>query len=365
MNSSTSERRQQAFRGCERFLNAHGPRRAQAELRLLAELATDHDADTYGAGGVLEELETQVATLLGKPAAVFMPSGTMAQQIAMRLHAEDANRETIAFHPTCHLELHEQRGYQELHGLRARLVGRRDRVIELPDLVALAEPVAALLLELPQREIGGLLPSYEQLAAQAEWARVRGVALHMDGARLWECAPYYGRPYPELCSLFDSVYVSFYKVLGAIAGAVLAGEPSFINRARLWQRRHGGNLVTLYPLALSARHHLERRLPRMAQYKAGAARVAALLASIDGIRLSCNPPPTNMFHAFFPVGAENLLEASTAIALQHKVALITRTRPCDIPGLSAVEISIGDAAEEIEDEELGSLFRELVARATA
>jgi threonine aldolase len=363
MNSSTSERRQEVFRACERFLNAHGPRRARAELSTLASLATDQDADTYGAGGALDVLEKQVAALLGKPAAVFMPSGTMAQQIAMRLHAEDKGRQDIAFHPTCHLELHEQQGYGRLHGLRARLVGRRERLIELRDLVALSEPFAALLLELPQREIGGLLPSFEALSAQAEWARVRGVALHLDGARLWECAPFYGRTYAELASLFDSVYVSFYKVLGAIAGAVLAGEASFIARARIWQRRHGGNLVTLYPLALSARHRLEQRLPRMAEYQARAARVAAVLGATPGVRLSCNPPPTNMFHAFFPVDGERLLEASAALAKERRVAVFTRTRACDVPGYSCVEISIGDAASAIEDGELGELVSEILERA--
>jgi threonine aldolase len=363
MSSSTSARRQEVFRGCERFLNAHGPRRAQAELLALASAATDQDADYYGAGGALEALEKQVAALLGKPAAVFMPSGTMAQQIAMRLHAEDAGCRTIAFHPTCHLELHEQRGYGKLHGLEAQLVGRRDRLIELSDLEALSEPLAALLLELPQRELGGLLPSFEALTAQAEWARRRGVALHMDGARLWECAPFYARPYAELSSLFDSVYVSFYKVLGAIAGAALAGDEAFVARARIWQRRHGGNLVTLYPMALSARLALEQRLPRMAEYQARAQRVAACLRGIEGVSISCDPPPTNMFHAFFPVDAERLIEASVALAGERKVAVFTRTRPCDVPGYCSVEISIGDAASAIDEGELDSLVRELIERA--
>jgi threonine aldolase len=363
MNSSASERRQEVFRACERFLNAHGPRRARAELHTLASLATDQDADTYGAGGVLDALEKQVAALLGKPAAVFMPSGTMAQQIAMRLHAEDTGRPCIAYHPTCHLELHEQQGYERLHGLRACLVGRRERLIALADLVALSEPIGALLLELPQREIGGLLPSHDELTAQAEWAKARGIPLHLDGARLWECAPFYDRSYADLASLFDSVYVSFYKALGAIAGAVLAGEEAFIARARIWQRRHGGNLVTLYPLALSARYHLERRLPRMAEYQARATRVAAVLGAIPGVRLSCNPPPTNMFHAFFPVDGERLLDASAALASERGVAVFTRTRACDVPGYSAVEISIGDAASAIEDEELGELVSEILERA--
>jgi threonine aldolase len=87
----------------------------------------------------------------------------------------------------------------------ARLVGDARALITRADLSAIHEPVAALLLELPQREIGGLLPPWEELAAQAEWARAHGVALHMDGARLWESAPFYERSYAEVAALFDSV----------------------------------------------------------------------------------------------------------------------------------------------------------------
>jgi threonine aldolase len=81
-------------------------------------------------------------------------------------------------------------------------------------------------LELPQREIGGLLPEWDDLVAQAAWTRERGIALHLDGARLWEAAPFYERSYAEIAGLFDSVYVSFYKGLGALAGPRLRATRS-------------------------------------------------------------------------------------------------------------------------------------------
>jgi threonine aldolase len=351
------------FRSCERFLNGHGPRRCAAELAALSAVAEDHHNDSYGAGGASSALEREVATLLGKPAAVFMPSGTMAQPIALRIHAERARCTRVAFHPTCHLELHEHRGYQELHGLSAVLVGRRDRLIERADLDAVKDPVAALLFELPQREIGGHLPSWTALTEQLTWAKERGIACHLDGARLWECAPFYQLSYAEIAGGFDSVYVSFYKALGAIAGAALAGSEEFVAQARIWQRRHGGNLVSMYPFALSAREALKQRLGKMAQYRERAQHIARCFCSIPGVRVSPHPPHTNMFHAFFPVPAERLIAASAALAETEKVALFTRTRACDMPGHCAVEISIGDGASALSDDELEQLVRRLLDRA--
>jgi threonine aldolase len=289
----------------------------------------------------------------------------MAQQIALRIHADRVGCRTVAFHPTSHLELHEQRGYSHLHQLHARLVGRRDRLIELTDLEAVTEPLAALLLELPQREIGGALPTWAALTEQAAWASGRGVALHLDGARLWETVPFYGKPLSEIAGLFDTVYVSFYKILGGIAGAALLGPAGFIDEAKVWQRRCGGNLVSMYPFALSASAGLEARLGRMAAYRDRAVAVATVLTSVTGVQVTPDPPHTNMMHAYFPVDGERLIEASAAVAASDKVTLFTKTRPCDVPGYCAVEISIGDAAMELADDELASLVARVLDTASS
>jgi threonine aldolase len=181
---------------------------------MLAELPAEIAPDRYGDGGVVEELETHLAHLLGKPAAAFFVSGTMAQQIALRIHADRRSTRTVAFHPTSHIDLHEGRAFERLHGLIGRPVGDPFQLLTLESLEAVAEPLAALLLELPQREIGGQLPEWEDLTAQVDWARERGAAVHLDGARLWQCPDAYQLPLDEIAGLFDTVYVSFYKDLG-------------------------------------------------------------------------------------------------------------------------------------------------------
>ena len=282
---------------CDRSLGGHGLRPATATLAEIATLSADElTVDVYGEGGTVGILEEEVRTLLDKPAAVFMPSGTMIQQIALRIHADQRNRRVVAFHPTCHLELHEDKAYQRLHGLVGLNVGDRQNLITLADLESVHEPLAALLLELPQREIGGQLPAWKDLVAQVDWAHKHGAAVHMDGARLWECGSFYGRPLAEIAALFDTVYVSFYKGLGGVAGGMLLGEEDVIAEAREWRHRHGGTLYNMWPYAAAALAGLRLRLPRIDAYVQHARAVAEALAAIDGVEVIPDPPQTPMMH---------------------------------------------------------------------
>jgi len=149
----TDPREQAALRDqCTVFLTGHGPVRA---ADLLASIPADTVPDRYGDGGVVAELEAEVAGLLGKPAAVYLPSGTMAQQSVLRVHADRRQRRTVVYHPLCHLDRHEDRAFQRLHGLTGRPAGDPVRLMTADDLTAIAEPPGALLIELPQRDLGG------------------------------------------------------------------------------------------------------------------------------------------------------------------------------------------------------------------
>jgi threonine aldolase len=175
--------------------------------------------------------------------------------------ADRRQRKTVIFHPLCHLDRHEDGAYQRLHGLTGRPAGDLDRLMAITDLIAIGEPPAALLIELPQRDLGGQQPAWEDLLAQIEWARGRGAAAHLDGARLWESAAGYGRPPAEIAALFDTVYVSFYKGIGALPGCCVAGPAAIIAEVREWRQRMGGTLFGLWPNAASALTCLRRRLP--------------------------------------------------------------------------------------------------------
>jgi threonine aldolase len=358
--------RRAIFECCERFIWGHGPQRSREVLaRLAEEVGEDEWPDSYGAGKLIDGFEREVAGLLGKEAAVFMPSGTMAQQIVVRIWSDRHGTRIITFHPTCHLEIHEAKGYAYLHGLQGLLVGNPRQLLTLADLDAIHEPVGVLLLELPQREIGGQLPAWEDLLAQTAWARERNIAVHMDGARLWEAAPFYDRPYAEIAALFDSVYVSFYKGVGGIAGAVLSGPANFIAEARVWQRRHGGNLVQLFPYVLAARAGLRQRLGRFPIYHERAVAVARTLAAIPGVTVKPDPPQTNMMHVYLRGDRERLVAASLAIARTERVALFSNLRPTDVPDHWYFELVIGDAADALTDDEIGALFSRVMEAASS
>ncbi|MFL5796669.1 MAG: threonine aldolase family protein [Actinomycetota bacterium] len=344
-------------RSCTRFVAWHGNRTAAS---YLAEVPDDTDADQYGEGGVVAELEAEVASLLGKPSAVFLPSGTMGQQSTLRVHADRRGRRTVLFHPHCHLDHHEERGYERLHGLHGRPVGEFERLISVDDLGSVAEAPAALLLELPQRDLGGQLPVWDDLVAQVEWARARGAAVHMDGARLWGCGPFYARSLPEIAELFDTVYVSFYKQLGGLPGSCVAGPEDVVAEVREWRRRHGGTLYGMWPNAGSALNVLRTRLPRIAEYRRHALAIAGALRGLPGVDIVPDPPHTTMMHLVLYRPAEALRSAALRMAREEGLWTWGRFSPTGAPRAQRVELETGDASLEFTPEEVRGVIERLL-----
>ena len=359
------QQRRRIIASCERFVVSwSAPRDPAAEFRALADRAGSR-LDVYGGGETVERLEARVADLLGKEAAVLFPSGTMAQQVALRIWCERSGRSTVAFHPQCHLDVHEERGYERLHRLHARPIGHRDRLISRADLDTLSEAVGAMLLELPQRDLGGQLPAWRELRAQATWARSNGVALHLDGARLWQCGPFYRRPLSAIAALFDTVYVSLYKDLGALGGCVLAGPPDVVAEARIWRIRHGGRLSTFEPMALSAERGLDEVLPRMPAFVRKAKEIGRALAPLDGIAVVPDPPQAAMLHVAVRGELERVNDALFEIAKERRTLIADGFEPTSLPNEQRAELGIGGPSLEVPTSEIAELYAELVSRAAA
>jgi threonine aldolase len=343
---------------CTRFLHGHGPVNA---AELLATIPAGTAVDRYGDGGVVTELETEVAALLGKPAAVFLPSGTMAQQSVLRVHADRRGRRTVVFHPMCHLHRHENQAHERLHHLTGRPAGDPSRLIGRDDLDAISEPVAALLLELPQRDLGGQQPDWADLEAQVAWARARGAGAHLDGARLWESAAGYGRHPAEIAALFDTVYVSFYKGIGALPGCCVAGPDDIVAEVREWRQRMGGTLFGLWPNAASALTCLRRRLPLMPRYLDHARAIAGALAGVPGVRVVPDPPQVPMMHLLLATSQEDFAAVARKLAAEQQVWFWPTAMTSGDPGVQRVELSVGDATCAMEPAEIRDVIAALAS----
>ncbi|MEV5932064.1 beta-eliminating lyase-related protein [Streptomyces sp. NPDC052079] len=311
----------------------------------------DEDSDMYG-NGVVEALEKRVAELLGTEAAAFFPTGTMAQQVALRCWAGRTGDPAVALHPLSHPEVYERNAFSQVSGLRPVRMTGEPRLPTADEVRDLEEPFGALMLELPLRDAGFVLPTWEELTEVADAAREREAVVHFDGARLWECTEHFGRPLEEIAGLADSVYVSFYKSLEAFGGAALAGPATLVEETKVWRHRYGGAVFQQFPTALSALIGLERELPRLPEYVRHARVVAAALregletGGLPWFRVHPEVPHTCDFQVWVPYEHEVAAEAAIGAAEETGAMLFANYWDPKGPGLSFTEVNVRAAALE-------------------
>ncbi|MGV9903801.1 threonine aldolase family protein [Streptomyces sp. NPDC003388] len=351
------ERRRSAVRQARRVLSRAGMRGTVRErLALLQEAAPhvydlDEPADIYG-DGVVAALEERVAALLGTEAAAFFPTGTMAQQVALRCWAARTGDTTVALHGLAHPEVHERHALSQVAGLRPVRVTSEPRLPTAEEIRDFPEPFGALMLELPLRDAGFLLPSWEELTEVVAAARERDAVVHFDGARLWESTVHLGRSLDEIAGLADSVYVSFYKSLDGFGGAALAGPAALVEQARTWRHRYGGTIFQQFPTALSALVGLDRELPRLPEYVRHARVVAQGLregfaeAGLPWARVNPEVPHTHEFQVWLPYRPEVVAEAAVRQGEETSVLLFANAWQEAGPGIACTEVTVGSAGLE-------------------
>jgi threonine aldolase len=258
--------------------------------------------DRYQSGGVVTELERRFAALLGKQEALFLPTGTLANQLAMRVLCGEKRRALVPYES--HLYRDESDAAQLLSGLNLVPLAP-GRVGPTPEeVIAAVEtslqppfpvPVGALCVESPVRRVQGRMMDLESVRALSTFARSKGIRLHLDGARLllaWARPGFDVRAY---AALFDTVYVSLYKYLDAPFGAVLAGDPETIARVRELRHVFGGGLAHAWPAAVMALHSLEGFPARLGEAMAAAERLFSALEKAGGFKVGRLEQGTNLF----------------------------------------------------------------------
>lgn len=330
------------------------PSETLAQLSAAAATIGEDAWDIYGEGGAVSLLEDEVRSLLGMEDAAFFPSGIMAQQVALRVHTDEHRTRRVALPDLSHLLIHEEDGPRIVHGFDYEMLTVGAQVPTRDALEAIPGPLGAVLAEIPLREAGCLLPSWEQLADFSSACAERGVPLHFDAARIWEAAPELGHSFAEIAGLADSVYVSFYKGLGAISGAVLAGDKQFISAARQWRRRLGGTVFHAAPTALSALLGLKENLPRIPDVVRWAGEFSALLP--EPIRAAPEPIQTSQFLVYAPGDPAEANTRVAALTGQTGLAFSKPWRITDVPGQMMTELAIGVGSLDVTPEEAAALF---------
>jgi threonine aldolase len=317
------------------------------------------DVDRYGEGRFLNQFEQQVADELGMESAVFLPSGIMAQLVAIKVWDEERGLNRFACHETCHLIRHEEDAYKELLKMDAVLIGSADQVPVAGDLeVLLRQPVSSLVYELPLRHLGGDLPDWNDWLALKAFCKEHGLRLHIDGARLFETEPYYQRPVKDIVAGADSVFLSFYKGFGSTSGSMLLGSKSFSDRARVWIRRFGGNLFQQYMLAIPAKMNFDKRRDSFSLWVEKAQAVGAALHEELNFTVCPLPVKTNMFHVLIPGDPELMSKKVKAVKRpEFNVSVWPQDSPA---GLSRCEFTVGEATLALSDKEIVSAFDRLL-----
>lgn len=271
--------------------------------RLLARLCETEPvaADEFSLGGAVDRLERRMAGLLGKEAAVFMPSGTLANHLAVRLLARRGRR--VLVQRESHLYCDCGDCAQELSGLTLAPLGQGrtgftlDEVraeVALEDEGRVRTPVGVVSIESPVRRRQGEVFDYREMQRIAGFARERGIGLHLDGARLFLAAPYTGVSPAASAAPFDTVYVSLYKYFNAAGGAVLAGPSQLLDGLYHARRMFGGGLRQAWPYAAVALHYLDGFAERFAEAAAMADRLFAAIAGHPRVAVLRSPASTNV-----------------------------------------------------------------------
>jgi threonine aldolase len=260
--------------------------------------------DVYGDDPTVKRLERRTAELLGKDDAVYMPSGTMTNQVAIRTHTEPGD--AVLFDQNAHVYLLEGGAPSALSGVLPRLLAGVRGIFTAADIDAaiglphpffpptVMAPPTLLCIENTHNIGGGSIWPLEAQTAAAAAGRRHRLALHLDGARLWQATAATGIAEAEYARPFDSVSVCFSKALGAPIGSCLAGPRDLIARARRFKQQIGGGFRQAGIIAAGALYALDRHRPRLGETHAMAARFAQGLAQIEEIAIDPATVETNI-----------------------------------------------------------------------
>jgi threonine aldolase len=277
--------------------------------------------DVFDEDPTVNRLQERVAALLGKEAALFVPSGTMSNQICVKVHTQPGDE--LLCEATCHIYNFEAGGPAVLSGVTCRTLEGDYGILDVSQLEDKVRPVndhlvrtRLVCLENTHNRGGGKVYPLEKIQAISSWAHQNGLIVHLDGARLWNASVATGIPLAEWAGNFDSVSVCFSKGLGAPIGSALAGTREFITRAKRVRKLFGGGMRQAGMAAAGALYAVEHHIDRLAEDHRNARILARAIADTPGLRL--DPPEVETNLVWFEVDPELGTAKDVAAALKQR-----------------------------------------------
>jgi threonine aldolase len=313
--------------------------------------------DVFGEDPTVNRLEEKVASLLGKEAALFVPSGTMSNQICVKAHTQPGDE--LICDVNCHIYNYEAGGPAVLSGVTCRTLDGDYGVLDLGQIERVVRPddvhcvrTRLVCLENTHNRGGGKVYPIEKIRAISAWARHNGLGMHLDGARLWNAVVATGIPAAEWARHFDSVSVCFSKGLGAPIGSALAGPREFVTRARRIRKLFGGGWRQAGIAAAAALYAVEHHVDRLADDHRHARVIAQAIAATPGLRL--DPPEVETNLIWLDVDPELGTAKDVAAALKQRGILVHAAGPQRLRACTHLDVSAAQA------ERVAEAFRQAV-----
>jgi threonine aldolase len=314
------------------------------EMR-AAMAAADVGDDVIDVDPSVDRLQTRCAELLGKESAIFVPSGTMANQIAVRLHCQPGDE--FICDVESHVYNYEQAAFAQLTGVATRTVTGRYGVMDVEQLRDLIRPdnehmvrTRMVWLENTHNRGAGRVQPYPNLADICRWADQHGLRRHLDGARLFNAVVASGIPLRDWTHHFDTVSVCFSKGLGAPVGSALAGPRELIRLARRHRKLLGGGMRQAGIIAAGAVYALEHHIDRLAEDHTHAGLLAEAIRAVEGLEL--DPPEIDTNMVIFRIDPALATAAQLAAALQESGVLVLAIGPAKIRAVTHLDVTETD-----------------------
>jgi threonine aldolase len=307
--------------------------------------------DVFDEDPSVHRLQERVAALLGKEAALFVPSGTMSNQICVKAHTQPGDE--LLCETRCHIYNSEAGGPAVLSGVTCRTIAGDHGILDVSQLDDKIRPddehlvrTRLVCLENTHNRGGGRIYPIEKIQAISSWARQNGLGMHLDGARLWNAVVATGIPAAQWASHFDSVSVCFSKGLGAPLGSALAGSRDFVARARRIRKLFGGGMRQVGLAAAAALYAVEHHVERLAEDHRHARLIAQAIADTPGLRL--DPPEVETNLIWFQVDPDTGTGQDLADALKQRGVLVHLAGPQTLRACTHLDVSAAQAERAAE-----------------